>query len=130
MLNHREDSGNYFGSTVLIVLFFFFICALTDNSDRHTGRANHNISVSDLRSQVIALNDARQIPWQKIVIPVNEKTNFNLLSGCRKIVADNRSIHHRILLLQKALLKIKPILLHRFYFQYHSIDTDDLPVLS
>lgn len=130
MITQKDNSDNILGSSIFIVLFFFFICAFSHNPDPPIGQANKIKLISELSSQLTALNDAQELPILKTAIHLIYKTNYNLFGDGCKIVAENRTIHHQILFLQKAELLIKTIVLQRFYCQYHSIDTDDLPALS
>lgn len=130
MLRQKDNSQNYLDSSVFIVLFFIFICAFAGNIEPPAARDSHYKSVSEQKPYVIALNDAQQFSVPKYVLRNIENTDFKILSDSYKIIENNRSAHHRLVFHQKAELKIKPVVLHRLFYQYHSIDTDDLPVLS
>lgn len=130
MFGQKDKSQSYLGSTVFIVLFFIFICAFAGNNEPPAARDSHFKSVSEQQSYVIALNDAQQFSVPEYVIRNIESTDFKILSDSYKIRENNRSVHHKLVFWQKTELKIKPVVLHRLFFLYHSIDTDDLPVLS
>ena len=130
MLRRKNNSDNYLSSAVFMVLFVIFICAFAGNIDSPSGRDSHYKSVSEQHAYTIALNDAQQVSWQKNVVRVLDNTDFRLLSDCPKIIDNNRSIHIRLLSLQKTELQIKPVLQQRLSYWYHSSDTSDLPDLS
>lgn len=130
MFKQREDRNDYFGSAIFIVLFFLFVCAFSKKSDKPIGRAFQYELASELHSNITALNDVQQVFCQQSLIPIIDKTNFNLFNEDLKIITDNRLINQRIIFLQKTELLIKPIALHRFYYQYQYLDTEDLPILS
>jgi hypothetical protein len=130
MIRQKDNRDNFLGSAVFMVLFFFFMCAFAGNNQSSAARDSHYKSVSAQHSYTIALNDAQQVSTPKIVLLYLENTNFKLLSDCYKHIDNSRFVHHRIFALQKTELLIKPIILLRLYYQYHSIDTDDLPILS
>lgn len=130
MLRQKDNKNNYLDSAVFMVLFFIFICAFAGYSEPSAARDSHYKSVSEQRNYVIALNDAQQFSIPKYVIRNIENTDFKILSDSYKIIENNRSAHHWLLSLRKTELQVKPIIHHRFYYQFHSVDTDDLPVLS
>lgn len=132
MISRKEDLSQYFERAVFIVLFFLLISAFSDKSATLSGNASNSksISYSELLSQVSALNNAQQFPCQKTLIPFIENAHLILLNDCHKIIAANRAIDHKILFLQKDEALIKPVIHRRFYFQFHSIDIDEPPVLS
>lgn len=130
MLRQKYNCQNYLGSTVFIVLFFVFICAFAGNNEPPAARDSRYKSVSEQRLYVIALNDAQQFSVPEYGIRNVESPDFKIPGDSYKIRENNRSIHHRLVFYQKTELKIKPVVLYRLFYQYHSIDTDDLPVLS
>lgn len=131
MNDKRGNRNDYLGSTIFIVLFFLIICAFSKNSDKPIGNANQYGIASELHSNITILNDVQQVFCQKSLIPFIDKMNIKLFNESLKMVTDNRMINQRIILLQKAKLLIKPIIaLHRFYYQYQYIDTEDFPILS
>jgi hypothetical protein len=130
VLRQKDNINNYLDSAVFMVLFFIFICAFAGNTEQPAARDSHYKSVSEQQNYVIALNDAQQFSVPKYVIRNIENTDFKPVSDSYKILDNNRSLYQKILVLRKIELLIKPIIHSRFYYQYHSVDTDDLPVLS
>lgn len=130
MIRQKENSGNYWGYPVFIVLFFLCICAFSDNSYTPVGRALHHTTLADLQSQTTAVNNAHSFPVHKNIFRFSEKENFNLVSCRHRLIAENRSIHHNILFFRQDELHIKPFILQRFHFRIHANDSDDPPVLS
>ena len=131
MYDKRENRSDNLGSTIFIVLFFLFICAFSKNSDKPIGNAYHYGIASELHSNITILNDVQQVFYQKSLIPFIDKMNIKLFNESLKMITVSRLITQRFIFLQKAKLLIKPFFaLHRFYYQYQYIDTEDLPILS
>lgn len=130
MLRQKDNKNNYLDSAVFLLLFFIFICAFAGNSEPPAARDSHYKSVSEQQNYAIALNDALQFSVPKYVIRNIENTDFKLVSDSYKILDNNRSLYQKILVLRKTEFLIKPIIHHRFFYQYYPVDTDDLPVLS
>ena len=132
MISRKEDRDHYWGSAVFIVLFFLLISAFSDKSEGIFDKVFQykTISYSYLLAQHTPINDAQQITCQKEITPFITKEQFTLLNDCNKLIAVNRSLHHCITHLQEAEVLIKPLIVHRFYYQYHSIDTDEFSLLS
>jgi hypothetical protein len=130
MISHTEDKKDYFGTVVFIVLFFLFVCSFSKNTDKPVDRAFQYELVSSIHSNIAALNDAQQLYYHKSLLSLTDKTIFKLFSENFKIVTENRLFNQRIVFLQKSQPLIKPVVLQRFYYQYHFSNTDDLPVIS
>ncbi len=113
-----------------MLLFFIFICAFACKTEPSAARDSRYKSVSEQQNYVIALNDAQQFSAPKYVLRIIENTDFNLVTDSYKITDTNKSLLQKIIVLRKTELLIKPIILTRFYYQYHAVDTDDLPALS
>lgn len=130
MTKQRENKIDYLGSALLIVLFFFFACGF---SNKPVKRCNINVyqheQIIELHSKEVAVVIAQPPSYQKSQVSLIDKMNFKFFNDHFKILQDNRSFNQKFVLLQKAELLIKPIVLHRFYSQKH-FDTEDLPVLS
>lgn len=130
MLRQKDHIHDYLGSTVFIVLFFIFMCAFADNSEPPTARDSRYKSVAEQQYFVIAINDAQQFSVPKYVIRNIENRDFKILSDLHKIIESNRSVHNTLLSLRETEILVKPVMLLRLYYQYHSFDNDDLPLLS
>ncbi len=130
MIIPKEHRNNVIWSAFFTILFFLFTCAFAPNPVSNTERAIQYQSLADLHSQVTAINDAQQFSYRPNIKPVFIDPDFKPFNEVSKIVADNRSVLQRIVFLQKAGLSIKPVLAHRLFYRYHSIDTDDPPFLG
>lgn len=131
MLRQKENKINYFGSAVFAFLFFLLIYAFSGNLGKHAAIESPYKFASELESNATAvIVEVQEVHFFNILIPLVDKSNFKLFGGEMNVVADNNFMQQRIVFLQAAVLRIKPVFLHLFYRQFHSIDTDDLPHLS
>jgi len=130
MIEQSTFRHNYLGSTVFMMQFFLFICNFNKSSDKQTGRASRYELITDLRSNAAAINDVQQLHGQKCTINIINKTNLKFLHSFLNRISENRQLNQKITFLQMTEHLIKPLLLHRFYYQYHYPAAEDLPHLS
>ena len=133
MLNHKEDTINYLGTILFIVLCFFFISDLSDKSANQAYDSSQSALVSDLHSNPAKAVIVKTIPLpslQKSCLSLLFNANFNFHNENFKVFADDRKISQSILLLHKTQLKIKPLSVCRFYYTMLSADSEELPFLS
>jgi hypothetical protein len=132
MMNHKEDTINYLGSVLFIVLCVLCISAFSAKSaDKGYDSSQYGL-ISAFHSnatEVISVKAIQLPSLQKNCLPVL-CTNLNLLNENYKIIADDRKITQSIILLQKTQLKIKPHSVCRLYFHLLLTDTSELPSLS
>lgn len=113
-----------------MVLFFFFICAFTGNTESTVARDSHYKSVSEQHSYANALNDNLQFSTPKNIVRSVGNTDFNPVSDSYKVICSNRSIHQQFVVLLKTELPKRPGIPYRFYYRYCPDNSDDLPALS
>lgn len=130
MIPPKENKNNNYGTAIFIVLFFVFVLAFAGNSDAVIGKDFHFESLPDFPKHHIALNDIQQLPVLKNTVQFIESTNFKLFGDGYKVIVENRTIQQLLYLLLKEELLIYPVINQRFYLFYHSIDTEDSPILS
>ena len=127
----EQDKYDYLGRTVFIFLFFLFVCFFTNSSDRPADRVNQIESAFISNSNAIAINDFQQFLSLKSLQPVAiNHFNSKILNENLDMIAVNTLINQKIIILQEARLKIKPVVLSRYYRPCHFTDTGDIPVLS
>ena len=132
MINQKEDTANFFGTILFIVLFFLFVSAFSNKSSNQTsGACRYELqSEFHVNSAKAIVADVIQLPSvQKICLSLLCSANFDLFSNIHKTAYTNK-ITHRFILLQQTRLLIKPILLCRFCFYIIPPDTEEPPVLS
>lgn len=131
MFKQKEDWVHYLGNAVFVILFFLFLHAFAQNVEKKVNVDFPYTFASEIQSNAAAvIVDEQQVHFRDNPVSSSDKSNFKLLhQGCELILA-NAAFHYRFRVLQQAGISIKPVILHRFFRQYHSIDTDDLPGLS
>ena len=131
MFKQKDDWGHYLGSAVFVFLFFLFLHAFAQNVEKKVNVDFPYKFASELQSNAAAvIVDEQQVHFRDNPVHSVDKSNFKLLhQGC-KLISANATFHSRLRFLHQAEILIKPVILHRFFRQYHSIDTDDLPGLS
>ena len=133
MTDQKGDTENYWGTAIIIVLFFILISFFP-------GKTLHQISCSyqyALKTE-FSLNHSKAVAADAIPMPSVHKSclhivyneNINLFSEAIKVIADNRKICRQFSWLQKSELLIKLCLPDRFCYHPVSTDNEELPVLS
>lgn len=130
MIRRETNIEIFLNSALFMVLFVIFVCAFAKNNNPPVTRFSHYKSVSEQHNYSVALNVVHQVSEQKSLVRILDDTDFRLLSDCHKIIDNNKSIHRRLLTLQKTEALVKPVLQQRLSLWYHSSDTGDLPDLS
>ena len=133
MTDRKGDIANYWGTVLIIVLFFFLISFFP-------GKTLHQTSSSyqyALKTE-FSLNHSQAVAADAIPIPTIHKSclyivyndNLNLFSEPIKVIADNRKICRQLSWLQKTELLIKPCLPDRFCFPRVPTGDEEFPVLG
>ena len=118
---------------LFIVFFFIFIAAFSGQSAHQTHQASSYGLTTEFHSnhaKAIVVNGIQFSSLQKGCLTLLYNTNPSLFNENFKIFADNRNITRRIIILHQTQLKIKPMIMCRFYFHLLSADTEELPILS
>ena len=133
MSDQKEDTANYWGTAIIIVLFFFLISFFP-------GKTLHQTSCSyqyALKTE-FSLNHSQAVVADAIPIPSIQKSclyivyneNINLFSEAIKVIADNRKICRQLSWRQKTEQLIKPCLPDRFCFPHVPAGDEEFPVLG
>jgi hypothetical protein len=133
MVNNKENTINYSGTFLLIVLCLFFISAFADKSANQAFSSTQYGFISDLRTNPAkaVIVDAIHLPsLQKSCLSLLYNANFYLVKEGLKIVTDDRKIAQSIIALHKTRLKIKPLSVFKFYYHLLSADAEELPFLG
>ena len=133
MTSRREDTANYIGTTLFVVLFVLFVSLFSNKTFNQTSYSPQYIFKSELHVSQQKAVIAEAIPLttvQKSCLAILYNANINLFSETDKILADNSKTTQQFGLLQKVQLQIKPILLCRFCVYLFPTDDEDLPILS
>ncbi len=133
MKNRVEDIGNYFGTALFIVLFFFIVAAFSDYSNLQSIKPVPHELVSEWHSksaQAVGA-DAVQLPlFEKSWVSFVDQKYIHLFNTTFKQSADNRTIAQRFFTLRQTELVIKPFAMSRFYYHLFPKGAEDVPVLS
>jgi len=133
MKDQKENTVSYFGTLLLMVLFFFLIISFPNRSNLSDSRSSRIKGVSEVvtHSSGAVVADAVQMPsLQKSCLRLLFNDNINLFSETSKIVADNRSVSRCLASVEKNEFVIKPLLLFRFYFPHQPSGSEEFPSLS
>lgn len=130
MIQQGVNRNNYFGSAVFAGLICMFLFVLSGNSAEQTDNNIPNKFVAESHSNQAAVVEFQQFHFQKSRITFIDKPDFKRFDVEQKLVSVNHVLHQRIFLLQKVGVLIRPFVRQRFYNQFHSTETDDLPALS
>jgi len=133
MLNHKEDTIDYLGTILFIVLCIFFISELSEKSANQTYGSSQYALVSELHSspaKAVIVKTIQLPSLQKSCLSLLFNATFNFHNENFKVFADDRRITQSILLLHKTQLKIKPLSVCRFYYPLLSANSEELPFLS
>ncbi len=128
-----RQEGNreiFFGSAVIVLLFFLFVLVFSNKPDNRIENAGQLRSEYCTQYQLVAVNYTLEFRCLNNSIPVYDRKNFKTFGNSFKTAAENRLLQHSIRFHEKAERLIKPVILQRFYYQYHTIEADDLPFLS
>lgn len=124
----HENRFNYFGRAVFAFLFFLLVYASSAYLNKSDGRDSSCKFISELKSNTATIKvEVQQFyfsnsPFHSVI----DKSNFKLFNyGGLKLISDNKTIKQEIIFHQRDVFLIPPIILQRFYRQYHSKDTDD-----
>lgn len=130
MNDQKGEIRNYFGSIAFIFLFFLFISAFSDISEKSPNQASSFKFAFELSSNSSAVIEVQQYSYLKSFLPVVARLNLQLFDERLRNICGYNPIYQRIIALQKARLQIRPLVFQGFYSYYHSVDTDDFPFLS
>jgi hypothetical protein len=133
MNTQQEDRYNLLGRVLFMVLFLLVICAHFDRVEKTTYFSTQYELINEIHSisNHAVCVDFFQIPTlQKNLFTLNDKTGFYLLNESFKLSFDNSLISHKIILLQKSILSLKPDINNRFQYHLFSLDAGEPPLLS
>jgi len=133
MNTQQEDRYNLLGRVLFMVLFLLVICAHFDRVEKTTYFSTQYELINEIHSisNHAVCVDFFQIPTlQKNLFTLNDKTGFYLLNESFKLSFDNSLISHKIILLQKSILSLKPVINNRFQYHLFSLDAGEPPLLS
>ena len=133
MITQQEDRFNFLGRVLYLVLFLLVICAHSDRVENTTYFSTQYELISEFHSisNHAVCVDFFQVPTlQRNQVTLNDKTGFYLLNENFRLFFDNCLMNHKINLLQKSILSLKPLINKRFQYHLFSLDTGEPPLLS
>jgi hypothetical protein len=129
MIRRTENRIKHIAASTLIALSFLF----SAHSIKHTNKQaslSFQHQIASLQTIALPLNDIQEPLIQQISASLINEINFKLTNQFFNILTTNRLMNHKIMILQRLGLFIKPITPVRFYYQCIYIDPDALPILS
>ena len=133
MKDQQEDRFNFLGRVLFMVLFLLVICAHFDRVEKTIYFSTQYELITEFHSisnQAVCV-DFFQIPTlQKNLVTLNDKTGFYLLNENFKLSSENNIMSHKINLLQKLILSLKPLINKRFQYHLFALDAGEPPLLS
>jgi hypothetical protein len=133
MTYQQKDRFNFLGGVLFMVLFVLVICAQLDRVEKTTYFSTQYELTSEIHSisnQAVYVDFFQTPTLQKSLVTFNDKTGFYLLNENFKLSFDNSLMSHKILLLQKSILFLKPVIDIRFQYHLFSLDAGEPPLLS
>jgi hypothetical protein len=129
MIRQSENRIEYFGSTIIFILCFFFLAWFHQNSNNPDLSGVFRYQMTTQHSVAIPSKDVPQLSSLQGFMSKFEETNFIHLSEQLKLFTDNRLINQRIGSLHKVALLIKPVF-QEFYYHQQSLSSEDILFLS
>lgn len=133
MNTQQEDRFNFLGRVLFMVLFLLVICAHFDRVEKTTYFSTQYELISEIHSisnHAVCVDFFQTPTLQRNLVTLNDKTGFYLLNENFKLSFDNSLMSHKIILLQKSILSLKPIINSRFQYHLFSLDAGEPPLLS
>ena len=133
MIIQQEDRFNLSGKVLLMALFLLIICVRFDRVEKTTYFSTQYELSSELHSisnHAVCVDNVLVPSLQKDQITLNDKTGFYLLNENYKLAFDNKLMSHKIILLQKSILSLKPFINSRFQYHLFALDVGEPPLLS
>ena len=133
MKDQQEDRVDLLGRVLFMVLLLLVICAHFDRVEKTIYFSTQYELITEFHSisnQAVCV-DFFQIPTlQKNLVTLNDKTGFYLLNENFKLSSENNIMSHKINLLQKLILSLKPLINKRFQYHLFALDAGEPPLLS
>jgi hypothetical protein len=126
----RKNRIEQLGTTILFVLCFFLLAAFHQNSNNPVVTGEFQYQITTLHSFAVLSRDIPQLCSLQGFVSLVDEMHFKHFIEQLKLLTDNRLINQRIVLLRKAELLIKPVILQEFYNYPPLLGSEDLPVLS
>ena len=133
MNTQQDDRFNLLGRVLFMVLFLLVICAHFDRVEKTTYFSTQYELINEIHSisnHAVCVDFFQTPTLQKNLVTLNDKTGFYLLNENFKLSFDNSLMSHKIILLQKSILSLKPVINNRFQFYLFALDAGEPPLLS
>jgi hypothetical protein len=134
-MNLQKSERNYIlGSSILIVLFLLFINVFSNKiALQHTNEVTRyeiGYLYNSNNDKAILINDVQVPSFQNSWISLIDKISIDLYNRNLKTFTDNKSVNHRIQLLWKIKLSIRPIILDNYHRHLFPEDPEEPLILS
>ncbi len=133
MFNQKEDTANYFGTLVFMVLIFIIFASCSNRSVGSIALSSQYQPKSELSlniSKAVVADVIHMPSIQNSCLSLLHNYNINLFNKTLKILADNCTITLRFIVLKETELLIKPLLPLRLCILLLPPDTKELRILS
>jgi len=133
MITQQEDKFNFLGRVLFMALFLLIICAHFDRVEKTTYFSTQYELCSEfhlISNHAVCVDGVQTPALQKDQVTLNDKTGFYLLNECFKLSFDNNLMNHKIILLQKSILSLKPFINSRFQYHLFALDAGEPPLLT
>ena len=133
MITQQEDKFNFLGRALFMVLFLLVICTHFERVEKKNIFSSQYELISELHlisNHAVCVDGVHTPALQKDQVTLNDKTGFYLLNESFKLSFDNNLMNHKIILLQKSILSLKPFINSRFQYHLFALDVGEPPLLS
>jgi len=129
MIRQSENRIEHLGTTIIFVLYCFFLASFNQNSNNQDFSGAFQYQMTTQHSFAIQTKDIPQPSSLQGFISQFEEMNFIHFNEQLKLLTDNRLINQRIVSLHKVALLIKPTY-QEFYYHQQSLSSEDIPGFS
>ena len=130
MINTKEERSQYFGTTILVVLFLLMSVALHHYSLKSGFSPINNHQITSTVTPAVVSNNPSGNCSHKNFVSLTDKISYRFFNENLRVKIFDGLIHQKIGSLFKIEQQIKPLISERFYCLLCLISSDTLPVLS
>lgn len=129
MIAKAESRIEYFGMTILVVLFFLVFAVSRQISTVTNNSLRVHYQLLSVDTPAVPSKDIPKLTYEKIFVSLIDIIDYKLFYRYLKIISDNRLINQRFAFLRKVELIIKPAS-QRFCYHSQPLYSEDIPILS
>jgi VanZ family protein len=129
MIVKAENRIEYFGMTILVVLFSLVFAVSHQNSTVTDNTLRVHYQLLSVETPAVPSKDIPKLTYEKIFVSLVDVIDYKLFYRYLKVISDNRLINQRIAFLRKVELIIKPTP-PGFCYHFQLLYSEDIPILS